>query len=167
MATLPNFPTKISKHQKAFWLGISLGIFVLVGFVLSQSVLAQSDGLGLNEFGNETNLGTEVNLIGLIARIINIILGFLGVVAIGLILYAGWIWMTSRGDAQKIAKAKKIMAGGVIGLAIVLSAFAILSGNCWMLLVVMVVMAGVVGYQVIPNAALMLSGLIRKIIKLT
>ncbi|HBH16852.1 MAG TPA: hypothetical protein DDW92_01135, partial [Candidatus Veblenbacteria bacterium] len=127
MATLPNFPTKISKHQKAFWLGISLGIFVLVGFVLSQSVLAQSDGLGLNEFGNETNLGTEVNLIGLIARIINIILGFLGVVAIGLILYAGWIWMTSRGDAQKIAKAKKIMAGGVIGLAIVLSAFAIAS----------------------------------------
>ena len=127
MATLPNFPTKISKHQKAFWLGISLGIFVLVGFVLSQSVLAQSDGLGLNEFGNETNLGTEVNLIGLIARIINIILGFLGVVAIGLILYAGWIWMTSRGDAQKIAKAKRIMAGGVIGLAIVLSAFAIAS----------------------------------------
>lgn len=126
MPTLTNTPRKISKQQIIFWRGIGLSVFVFFGFLISHAVLAQTGGdLGLNEFSGTTNLGTDVSLIGLVARIINIALGFLGVVAIGIILYAGWIWMTSRGDAQKIAKAKKIMVGGVIGLVIILSAYAI------------------------------------------
>lgn len=105
------------------WLGV-----VTIVFLLTPTVLwAQGTGLGLNEFAANTNLGTDVNLINLISRVINIILGFLGVIAIGLIIYAGWLWMTSGGDAQKIDKAKKIMLGAVIGLAIILSAFAIAS----------------------------------------
>lgn len=107
--------------------GVGLAFATLAIFCLSQSVLAQGSSLGLNEFAANTNLGTRVDLISLIARIINITLGFLGVIAIGLIIYAGWLWLTSRGDAEKIAKAKKIMAGAAIGLAIILSAFAIAS----------------------------------------
>jgi len=59
------------------------------------------------------------------ANVINIALGLLGVVAIVLILYAGFIWMTAAGNADKIEIAKKILASAGVGLLIVLSAWAI------------------------------------------
>ena len=62
-----------------------------------------------------------------VANVIRIILGFLGVIALGLIIYAGWLWMTAAGEEQKIEQAKKILTNAVIGLVIILSAFAIAS----------------------------------------
>ncbi|MEI6378887.1 MAG: IPT/TIG domain-containing protein [Candidatus Falkowbacteria bacterium] len=59
------------------------------------------------------------------AGIVQIVMGFLGVLAILLIIYAGFLWMTAGGEAGKIETAKKILKNGVIGLLIVLSAFAI------------------------------------------
>lgn len=61
----------------------------------------------------------------IIAKIIKIILGFLGIVAVILILYGGFLWMTAAGNEENIAKAKKLLMAGVIGLVIILSAFAI------------------------------------------
>jgi len=60
-----------------------------------------------------------------IADIIKIILGFLGVIFLVLILYAGFMWMTSAGNDEKIGKAKKTMVAAVIGAAIVLSAYLV------------------------------------------
>ncbi|MFA5317973.1 MAG: LamG-like jellyroll fold domain-containing protein [Patescibacteria group bacterium] len=59
------------------------------------------------------------------ALVINIILGFLGIIAVGLIIYAGFLWMTAAGNDDKIATAKKIMVRAAIGLLIILSAFGI------------------------------------------
>lgn len=60
-----------------------------------------------------------------ISKIIKIVLGFLGVIFIILIIYAGFNWMTSAGNEEKIEKAKKTMVAAVIGVAIVLMAYAI------------------------------------------
>jgi preprotein translocase subunit SecG len=60
-----------------------------------------------------------------IAEIIKVVLGFLGVIFIVLILYAGFMWMTSAGNEEKISKAKKTMVAAIIGTAIVLAAYAI------------------------------------------
>lgn len=57
--------------------------------------------------------------------IINFLFGFLGFIAVCLILWAGFIWMTSGGNEDKIAQAKKILINGVIGLIIILSAWGI------------------------------------------
>lgn len=59
------------------------------------------------------------------ASIINVIFGFLGLLAVSLILYAGYIWMTSQGNPEKIEKAKDILKNTAIGLLIILSAYAI------------------------------------------
>jgi len=61
------------------------------------------------------------------ANIIRIILGFLGIIAVGLIIYAGWLYMTAEGEAEKVEKAKEILIGAVIGLVICLASFAIAS----------------------------------------
>jgi len=60
-----------------------------------------------------------------IARIIQVALGFMGMIFLALMIYAGFTWMTAAGNEEKISKAKKIMAAAVIGAAIVLSAYAI------------------------------------------
>jgi len=78
----------------------------------------------LNEIGGELGLGTrDVRLV--IASIINVALGLLGIVAVVLILYAGLTWMTAGGDSKKVDTAKHIMTAAVIGLIIILSAYAI------------------------------------------
>ena len=61
----------------------------------------------------------------IIASIVQIGLGFLGTLAVLLILYGGWLWMTAAGDDSKIDRAKDLIKNAVIGLLIILSSFAI------------------------------------------
>ncbi|MDP2684229.1 MAG: hypothetical protein Q8P20_04175 [bacterium] len=63
----------------------------------------------------------------IISKIINIFLGFLGIISFSLVVYAGFKIFTARGDEQQIAEGKKFLISGSIGLAIVLSSFALVS----------------------------------------
>lgn len=98
-------------------------IFLAVIFLLPDISHAQNDVYGINDLTN-ANLGTR-DLRETITGIINIALGFLGILATIIILYGGFIWMTSSGASDKIDRAKKIIISGVIGLLIVLSSYAI------------------------------------------
>ncbi|MBP6945310.1 IPT/TIG domain-containing protein [Patescibacteria group bacterium] len=59
------------------------------------------------------------------ARIINVALGLLGIIFLALVVYAGFLWMTSGGDAGNAEKARTLLRNAVIGLIIVLSSWAI------------------------------------------
>jgi len=59
------------------------------------------------------------------ANVINYILGFLGIIAVIIILYAGFQWMLSGGNEEKVGAAKKMLIAGVIGLVIILSAYTL------------------------------------------
>jgi len=59
------------------------------------------------------------------ANVINIMLGLLGVIAIIIILLGGFKWMTASGNDDKITEAKSLLGAGVVGLLIVLSAYAV------------------------------------------
>lgn len=93
-----------------------------LSFLAVQKVFAQ-DVFGVNDLNN-VNLGTRT-LQDTIAGIINIFLGFLGILAVLLILYGGYMWMTSAGNTDKIQKSKMIIISAVIGLVIIVSAYAI------------------------------------------
>lgn len=82
-----------------------------------------SDRLGL-EYGAETGLGSR-NIVEVVAGIINVSLGLLGIVFVALLVYAGFLWMTANGNEDNIAKAKKTIFAAVLGLVLILSAFAI------------------------------------------
>lgn len=68
---------------------------------------------------------TDIRLI--VVNIIKAALGLLGMVALVIIIYAGFIWMTAGGNEEQIAKAKKILLNAVIGLIIILSAYGIVT----------------------------------------
>ena len=57
--------------------------------------------------------------------VIRIALGFLGIIAVIIILLGGFKWMTAGGNEDKVGEAKKLITAGVIGLVIIISAFAI------------------------------------------
>lgn len=59
------------------------------------------------------------------ADIIKFILGFLGIIAVIIVLYAGFKWMTAGGNEENVSEAKKMLINGVIGLIIILSAYAL------------------------------------------
>lgn len=79
-----------------------------------------------SEYMAETGLQTQDIRIT-IAKIIRVVLGFLGIIALIIIIYAGYLWMMAGGNAEQIETAKKWMINAVIGLIIVLSSFAIAS----------------------------------------
>ncbi len=88
--------------------------------------LAQQEvNYGFTNFNKATNLGTNVPVVQTVANIINILLGFLGVIAIVLILIGGFKWMTSQGNEEKIGEAKKLLGAGVVGMVIIFVAYAL------------------------------------------
>ncbi len=79
---------------------------------------------GLEPISNTIALGTtDIRII--IGNIIYVALGLLGIVLLVIIIYAGFLWMTSGGNEEQIAKAKKYLTNGVIGLIIILCSYAI------------------------------------------
>lgn len=61
----------------------------------------------------------------LIGGLINAFLSVLGLIFLVLVVYAGYLWMTASGDTAKVDKAKKLLGQAVIGMIIVVAAYAI------------------------------------------
>lgn len=81
---------------------------------------------GLNQAGNAAGFNsTDTSLERYITIIINIILSLLGVIFLGLMIYGGVVWMTAQGNEEKVKKAKELITEAIIGLIIVLAAYAI------------------------------------------
>jgi len=99
-------------------------LLISVGLLFGLSAWAQVD-LGVDELGTTGLVKADPRII--IANIIRVILGFLGVVFLSLIMYGGFLWMTAGGTDEKRLKARKVLASAVVGLIIVISSYAIVS----------------------------------------
>jgi hypothetical protein len=99
---------------------IILGVFLILSG-------ASAQGLTLDaELGTQTGLFSG-SLTVIVARLINAGLGILGLIAVMIVLYGGYLYMTARGEAERVQKAKKLLIQAVIGLLIIASAYAISS----------------------------------------
>jgi hypothetical protein len=100
-------------------------------FAITLSLLpfaARAQDLGqttLNKAGITIG-GYQANTVeGIVGIVISAALGLLGVIFLILIVYGGYIWMMARGDESKVEKAKDTISRSIIGLIIVLAAYAI------------------------------------------
>lgn len=62
---------------------------------------------------------------GAIANILILVYTWAGIVAVLVIIIAGLLFVTSRGDANQMKRSKDAIRGAVIGLIVVMAAFAI------------------------------------------
>ncbi len=70
------------------------------------------------------NVGTQ-SLPELIGRFINVFLGLLGIIFVVIIVYAGFLYLTDQGEGKKVEQAKKLITNSIIGLVIIVAAYAI------------------------------------------
>ncbi|MBU1629627.1 pilin [Patescibacteria group bacterium] len=104
-------------------------IGLAAALALPMAALAQSlnaNDLGVGAVESSIKLGSG-DVRETAARIINVALGFLGIIAVVIVLLGGFKYMISGGNEQKTEDAKKLIVSGIIGLAIILSAWAITS----------------------------------------
>jgi hypothetical protein len=80
---------------------------------------------GLGDFCNDRPLSSCVATLA--GTVINVLLELSGLVLLGYILYAGFLWMTSGGETEKAKEARTMIFNAVVGLIILISAFAISS----------------------------------------
>ena len=62
----------------------------------------------------------------MIGRIIRILMGIIGSIALCMFIWAGFIWMTSRGNKEKAQQSQHIMAWAALGLAVIFASYVIL-----------------------------------------
>jgi hypothetical protein len=82
------------------------------------------DNYNDQNFSEDTGLGQR-DPRAIVASVIRVILGFLGIVAVIIILLGGFKWMTAGGNEDKVAEARKLIVSGIIGLVIIMAAFGI------------------------------------------
>ena len=122
---------KITRKQiiafaiSVFCLSASVSFFLSVVPVKADEALFNSQ-TGLSEigqvYGGEQAKQDPRALVG---RIINIALGFIGVIFIGLTIFAGFQYMTAAGNEEQTKKALALLKNAVIGLIIVLISWAL------------------------------------------
>lgn len=117
---------------------VKIFIFLFIFSIMSLNMVLAADNPVVN---NQSNMESqteafrqsagfsesegEETLVNTVSSIISMALSILGIVFLILIIISGYQWMTAGGNEDSVTKAKKRMTNAIIGLAIVLSAYAI------------------------------------------
>ncbi len=73
-------------------------------------------------YSTETSATSLAETAGLV---VSLFLSLMGVIFVGLMVYAGYNWMIARGEEEKVTTAKDTIKRAIIGLVITIGAFAI------------------------------------------
>ncbi len=100
--------------------------------VLSQRPDHSESGYGLNTtagdipaFSDQVGQQEDSFLQLRTGQIIGLVLSFVGVLFLILMIYAGLTWMTAGGNQEQVKKARSLMINAILGLIVVMGAYAI------------------------------------------
>ncbi|MFA6130816.1 MAG: pilin [Patescibacteria group bacterium] len=120
--------TPLLRYTLSIGLGMTLAISLLSAVQIAKPMIAHAEldtsDLLDEDFSDASGLGTA-DLKETIGNLIKVALGFLGIIAVIIVLIGGFKWMTAGGNDDKVSDAKKLLIAGVIGLALILAAYAI------------------------------------------
>jgi len=111
-----NFIKKYTSFIIAILVFMGVGFFFYTNQAMASSLLEQ--------VGEKGDLA-KGDLSTIIANFIKMILGFLGIILVIIILYAGFLWMTAGGESGQVDKAKDWIKNAIIGLVIIVLAYTI------------------------------------------
>ncbi len=116
-----------------------LGLAIAINLFLPQLVFAQSGGNAScdelkSHFPSNGNLTQDVNALpsycnveDIYKKIMNIALYAIGIVAVIMIIYGGYIYMTAGGNADQAKRGRTILMWAIAGLIVVLAAASIVN----------------------------------------
>jgi heme/copper-type cytochrome/quinol oxidase subunit 2 len=106
----------------------------LLSSVLTPSLVGAANWLDRANQGGLGTIGTQAygengapakSIQNIVAAIVKIVLGLLGIIFVVLLIVAGFKYMTSGGDEEKIKTAVKGIRDAIIGLIIIICAYSI------------------------------------------
>jgi len=126
----------ILSNPRKFLTSAILFIFIVsaMQFILPQNInFAHADSVwdtakegGVEKIGTEAyDTTTSKDPRDIVIDVIKIFLTFLSIIFIVLIMLAGYKWMTSQGNQDKVDEAKKEITRAIIGLGIIIAVYAI------------------------------------------
>ena len=71
------------------------------------------------------NFGQAKDPRAIVATVIEVILGLVGILFVAYLIYGGYLILFSRGEEERVTKGRKILQYGIIGLFIILSAYSV------------------------------------------
>lgn len=99
-----------------------LGFLFLPGFVFAQTPAPSPALLQV-----QTDLGTFATIGEFVSEALKWITPLLGSIAVLLVIYAGFLYMTSQGNSENISTAKELLLGTILGLLLLFTAQILLS----------------------------------------
>lgn len=100
-----------------------MGIALMLLLVVTPALAQNLDNGYMAQFQGNAGIGDRT-LPEVIGQIVKVALSILGLVALVIFIIAGFQWMTSGGNKEKIQGAQKLMGAAILGLVIVIIAYA-------------------------------------------
>ena len=112
----------------------SLMLVLAFAFSFTSIALAQAPIQGIipggttaDTLGTSGSITTTGDLVTKIMDLINWVAWFVGLAAVVMGLYAGILFITAAGDATKVTTARNILLYSIVGIAVAVLAFSIIS----------------------------------------
>ena len=118
----------LNNFKKSLVIGtffLSLLLFFQSTPLLAAPAADQLKALGGKAGYDVGSITAEEDIVAIIGKIIYAVLSILGVIFLVLIIYGGFLWMTARGNEEQVGRAKKIITNATIGLAIIITSYAV------------------------------------------
>lgn len=114
--------SEITKQKTSLlWVGVGLLLIAINQIIVKQLFIipvSQSDQI------KTSNITVIINTIG---TVLQFILGFVGLIAFGILIYGAGTLVANYGDDQMVEKAKKIITNAIIGILVIISAYTIVA----------------------------------------
>jgi hypothetical protein len=109
------------------------GLLAVACFFTARPAFAQTPGPTSQPFDTQSiqtvadraGVDGSADIYTIIGNILNIAFGILGVLLLAYFIYAGFLWMTAKGDTEQVQKAQSYIRNAIIGLIIIVSSFAV------------------------------------------
>lgn len=111
---------------------ILMGMLMMAGLVMpmvGEPAYAVTSEICNGPFDDEqkaaAGCGTQKDAGAVASAVIEVALGFIGVVAVCVVIYGGFLFLMSSGDAGRVKKGQDAIKYGLIGLVVAILAYAI------------------------------------------
>ena len=115
---------KVQTH-KSSWLALAAGTCILLPQKLFGATLKEAGGFLQTTAEKATGDTSPPEIESVLGGFIQTALSLVGIIFLILMIYAGYLWLTAQGEDAQIDKSKKIIKSTIIGLFLVMSAYAI------------------------------------------
>jgi hypothetical protein len=108
---------------------VSILVLLILILIFPYFVFGQTMKGGLQELGQASGYQTsgisETTVSEIAGIAVKTFLSVLSIIFIALMLYGGYLWMMARGSEEQVTKAKELIQAAVIGLIIIVAAYAV------------------------------------------